>query len=81
MAQMPVCRNKTCPKLNSNDTIILLGEGDDHWLFGCTICKGIEYKTKPVGWKRASQENDYNRNGRPEFARVKRIFGLGRHHT
>lgn len=81
MSEMPKCRNKTCPNLNSNLKVILVGEGDDHWLFGCTICKGIEYRTKPVGWRRATQENEYRVKGRPEYAKQRRIFGLGRNYT
>lgn len=81
MAQLPICRNKSCPFNGKNEKVILLGEGDDHWLFGCMACKGIEYKTKPIGWRRAAQENQYQRLGRPEYARVKRIFGLGRNYT
>jgi len=81
MADLPACKNKSCIAHGSNRRVILLADTDDHWLFGCDGCKGIEYRTKPVGWRRASQENDYRRKGRPEFARIKRIFGMGRHHT
>lgn len=81
MAEIPYCRNKTCINYNNNKTVILLADTDDHWLFGCSACKGIEYRTKPIGWKRAAQENSYRVKGRPEYARERAFFFQGRHHS
>lgn len=80
VAELPVCRNKQCPCYQSNRRVTLASEADDNWIFICDACKGIEYRTKPVGWKRATMENSYRRNGRPEYARQKATFDLGRRH-
>lgn len=81
VADLPNCRNKLCEHFNRNTHMYLLADTSDHWLFGCGACKGIEYRTKPVGWVRAAQERSYQSKGRPEYAKVKQVFGFGKNRT
>lgn len=81
MAELPRCKNKTCPRFGSNVGILLIKESPTEFVFGCSTCKGIEVRTKEDGWKRAEQENGYRAKGRPEYARTSRIFGFGKSRT
>jgi hypothetical protein len=78
MATLPRCKNKNCPLQGTdrNETI-LLKEAETFWTFGCKACGGLEVRTKPMGWRAGQQENDYQRYGRPEYARTKAFFFLG----
>jgi len=74
MAQLPTCKNQTCPK----GEVFLVCETPTHWTFGCKTCRGVQVLTKPEGWKAGSQFRKYQRFGRPEYAREKAIFILGK---
>ena len=76
LMDIPRCRNKECQR---SDTFILL-EQDTHIVIGCKTCKGVHVITSPHGWKAGEQYSDYQRSGRPEYARSRAYFFQGRHH-
>lgn len=73
---LPPCRNETCPRYRHNEQMVIVKEGDADITFGCKVCLGIQVVT--VNWRRGEQENDYQRFGRPEYARKRAYFDLGR---
>ena len=74
MAEPPRCKNKDCPR---SDTF-LLAETDTNWTFGCWTCRGLHVYTKPMGWRAGQQEHRFKTDGRPEWARKRAFFGMGR---
>lgn len=79
MAELPKCRNRHCPNYNSNQSVRLVKENGTEWSFYCFTCEGLEVRSKPDGKKRAQMEQGYRAKGRPEYARTKAHFDLGRH--
>lgn len=73
---LPCCKNKTCPLYGKNDEVILLNETPQEAVFGCKVCKGVEVRT--LDWRRGQQELQYRRYGRPEYARTKAFFSMGK---
>ena len=74
----PVCRNRMCPKYHSNSEVIILKYGDADVTFGCKACGGIHVRT--TNHRRGEQALDYQRHGRPEYARDRAFFFQGKHH-
>lgn len=74
--ELPICKNETCPDYKSNRAIKLINEDAANYVFGCKTCRGVQVVT--VNWKRGEQENDYARKGRPEYARTRAYFDLGK---
>jgi hypothetical protein len=74
--RLPVCRNETCPSYKSNRAIVVIQERKEDVTFGCKDCKGIQVRT--LDWRRATQEGDYQKYGRPEYARTRAFFFQGR---
>lgn len=75
-AKLPVCKNSSCPKFKSRDEVIVIQERPEDVTFGCKACAGIEVRT--LDPRRGQQEADYNKYGRPEYARNKRFFFQGK---
>lgn len=72
----PACKNRTCPDYKSNRAVIVIKENPQDVVFGCKTCLGVEVRT--LDWRRGQQERAYQEYGRPEYARVKRMFFQGR---
>lgn len=71
----PPCKNETCPSYRSNKAIIVLQERPEDVSFGCKDCGGVEVRV--LDPRRGKQEADYQRYGRPEYARNRRFFFQG----
>lgn len=79
MANLPTCKNETCPRYKTSDEMLVLQERKEDVTFGCRACGGIQVRT--LDWRRATQENSYIRGGRPEYARNRAFFFQGRNRT
>lgn len=73
---LPPCKNTTCPDNGSNRAVKIIKEDDANYVFGCKTCLGVQVVT--VNWKRGEQEHDYIQHGRPEYARQRAFFDLGK---
>lgn len=73
---LPVCKNSSCPSYKSNAQVIVLQERPEDVTFGCKACLGIEVRT--LDPRRGQQERQYQKYGRPEYARTKAFFFLGK---
>lgn len=74
---IPNCLNSTCPCYKSNRDMIVIQERPEDVTFGCKACGGVQVRT--LDWRRATQENIYRMRGRPEYARERAFFFMGRH--
>lgn len=75
---LPCCKNETCPTYKSSSGVIVIQERPEDVVFGCKNCGGIEVRV--LDKRRGQQELQYQRYGRPEYARNKAYFFQGRHH-
>ena len=75
MAQIPRCKNKTCPRSET----LLIKDTQTEWVFACRTCGGLEVRTKPAGWRAGEQQRRYKQYGTPEYDRKVAYFILGRH--
>lgn len=75
---LPVCKNETCPCYKTNKEVIVIQERQVDVTFGCKACGGIEVRV--IDNRRGQQELQYQRYGRPEYARNRAYFFQGRHH-
>jgi hypothetical protein len=73
---LPPCLNRDCSKYKSNEMMAVIKYDDTSVTFFCKSCQGIHVRT--IDWRRATQENQYRTYGRPEYARTKAHFFLGK---
>jgi len=74
---LPTCKNATCPNYRSNANIIVIQERKEDVTFGCKTCGSVQVLT--LDWRRGQQELQYQRYGRPEYAKTRAFFFQGRH--
>ena len=74
MAEIPKCRNSSCPRSQT----FVLKESETEFVFGCMTCKGIEVRSKPAGWRAGLQNRRFREQGRPEWARERAYFDMAR---
>jgi hypothetical protein len=72
---IPPCKNETCPTYRSNSAVIVLQERKEDVTFGCKNCGGVEVRI--LDPRRGQQELEYQRYGRPEYARNRAYFFQG----
>jgi len=73
---LPVCKNETCPRFRTSDEVIVLQERPADVTFGCRACGGVEVRV--LDNRRGQQELEYQRYGRPEYARTRAFFFQGK---